>query len=1056
MHDIFRIRIVLVIAFAIWTVGSDLYAQASLVSGSISNSITNYSVGPGKNRLIVVAVESRKGGGIDATSITWGGQLLVQASEQVSVNSNLQVEIWYLDEAGIVAATAGAVWCRDFAVTWSAAPTNERFVAFTLKDVNQVSPVSDFDGANDTGSSTIALPSISVAVNDLVCYAAGINSNETHTSPVGYTEITEQSGGNPTMAVATKEIATAGTENPTATFSANGQVFIAGVVFSGLAASGPTTYYSLASGAWNLNTTWSLTSDGSSGAVPVGVWPTREDNVVIRTGHNVTINATDNNQSCGMSPDALGLANVGPFTSSNIDMFYHTGDIVIEGTLSVTNIEAMLGGYTHIFATGTLTLNSNLVQLGFLEADQASTLNSLDDLVLTGNSTTIINTNSTNTDNLVIDHTDATLCGTGVNTLQNGAGSKIDYTNLGSISQVCTSFTIACVGVGCSGFPAIGTGSFFSGITGPGGVGNLNTNEIWLMADQDAYTDAGSTLAVNSNTVRQWHDKSGNGRDAFQNTSANRPIYRTGQENGMPALQFTGDLFVDSPSLGIAGTSDLTYFVIFRDTQTGVGGINDGSGDYILDRTLATNPLMSLKPISGNIYALQKRDNAGAGLGGPASTTLINTNIKWIEMARDKGTAYNFFYDGILENTVADGDGDLSPSPLRIGRHATTANGGLRGFIHELFVYSSIVNNAQRILINNYLSAKYAMPLSVDDVYTMDNPVNGDYDSEVAGIGRASDGSYHKDAKGNGVVRMWNPKDLDNDEFLMWGHDNVVLNSSATAIGTAVDGTLIQVWLARIWRVSEVGDVGRVSISFDLSGLGGSPLGSNLRLLIDRDGDGFADNDVTPISGSVSNGIVVFSNVNFQNGDRFTLGNTDSSSPLPIELIMFKATPERDAVKLNWKTASEFNNDYFSVERSLDGEQWQLIGTVTGAGTTREENTYESMDYQPIRGVSYYRLRQTDFDGKISFSHIERVDFAGQNLIQVFPNPSEGIFYLVNSTQLDVESIRVVNSLGQQVFPLIKKGDTISIDLNSLSQGIYILQVWNGTFLSSVRLVKRN
>ncbi|MEP2671666.1 MAG: T9SS type A sorting domain-containing protein, partial [Cyclobacteriaceae bacterium] len=302
----------------------------------------------------------------------------------------------------------------------------------------------------------------------------------------------------------------------------------------------------------------------------------------------------------------------------------------------------------------------------------------------------------------------------------------------------------------------------------------------------------------------------------------------------------------------------------------------------------------------------------------------------------------------------------------------------------------------------------------------------------------------------------WNPKDLANSEFLMWGHDNAILNSSTTAVGTAVDGTVIQERLTRIWRVSETGDVGNVSISFDFSGVGGSPLGSNLRLLIDRDGDGFADNDVTPIVGSVSNGVATFANVDFQNGDRFTLGNTDASSPLPVELVMFKASPLRDAIQLKWTTASELNNDFFTVERSIDGEQWLSITTVAGAGTTSEAKVYDALDYLPVDGISYYRLRQTDFDGQVSFSAIERVNFISPDGIQVFPNPSSGVFYLTNSTQLEVENIKVVNNLGQTVFPSITKDGDITLDLSQLSQGIYILKVWDGASLRSARLVKRN
>ena len=142
----------------------------------------------------------------------------------------------------------------------------------------------------------------------------------------------------------------------------------------------------------------------------------------------------------------------------------------------------------------------------------------------------------------------------------------------------------------------------------------------------------------------------------------------------------------------------------------------------------------------------------------------------------------------------------------------------------------------------------------------MDDNGNGDFDFEVAGIGQASDGSNHLDAQGSSIVRMWNPSALGNSEFLIWGHDNTLLTNTSTAIGTAVDGTVIEERVSRIWRLTETGDVGTVSVSFDFSPFD-DPLGSNLRLLIDRDGDGFADNDVTPISGSSSGTTVVFSNV---------------------------------------------------------------------------------------------------------------------------------------------------------------------------------------------------
>ncbi len=1028
------------------------FSQASIVDNSTSTSKLSYSAGPGSNRLIVVAVESRQGGGIDATSITWGGQVLTQAHQQTSANRNLQVEIWFLNEAGIAAATAGAVWCHDFIVTWDATPISERFVAFTLKDVNQVSPVGDFDGANNASATTIALPAVTVAANDLVCYAAGRNASVTHTPPVGYTEITEQSGANPTMAVAIKQIAAGGTENPTATFSgAAGQVLIVGVVFSGLTATGPTTYYSLASGAWNLNTTWSLSADGSTGAVPAGTWPTRADNVVIRTGHNVTIDATDDNKSCGVSPDGLGLSNVGPFAGSNLPMFYQQGDIVVSGTLTVSGIEMMSDGYTKIESGGVFSLTSSYVNLGFLEADAGSALSSADDLILAGNSTTTINTTSISNDDLIISFTDALLCGSGTTTLQNGSGSLITFANGATINQVCTTFTIDCTGVGCSGFPVVGTGPPPLGNTGPGGIGASDVNRIWLMADRGTFSDAGTTPAANLAAVQQWNDQSGNGNNALQNTLANRPIFRTGQDNGLPALEFTGNLFIDPSSLGISGAGGFSYFVVFRDTQTGLGGLTDGSGEFILDRTTASNPLVSLKPITGNFYGFQKRSDAGTGLGGVLSSTSINTNIKWIEMERDRGVTYGIYYNGALENTIADTDGNLTPPVPRIGRHATTTNGGLRGFLHEFFTYSTTVNDAQRILINNYISAKYGTALAVNDLYTMDDPGNGNFDFEVAGIGQAVDGSSHRDARGTGVVRVWNSSDLDNNEFLLFGHDNTNLVSS-----NLVDvGAPVQERLSRVWRVSQVGGIGSVSLSFDISALA-NPLGSNLRLLIDRDGDGFADNDVPPLAGSFVGSTIVFSNVNFVNGDRFTLGNTDASVPLPVELTSFTVRALASSVQLDWETASELNNDFFAIERSKDAEVWEDIAIIKGAGTTAQATRYQAFDNLPLGGRTFYRLRQTDFDGQFAHSNIVSINFNGTLYVHIFPNPSSGVFTITGNGSVRDLQLRLFNNIGQQLpLELREENGTSTFDISYYPQGIYILQIFDGVSVKPFRLVKQ-
>ncbi|MCF8283324.1 MAG: hypothetical protein K9J45_23210, partial [Bacteroidales bacterium] len=114
-----------------------------------------------------------------------------------------------------------------------------------------------------------------------------------------------------------------------------------------------------------------------------------------------------------------------------------------------------------------------------------------------------------------------------------------------------------------------------------------------------------------------------------------------------------------------------------------------------------------------------------------------------------------------------------------------------------------------------------------------------------------------------------------------------------------------------------------------------------------------------------------------------------SFSLLPVEMVYFRAaSPDDEAVELNWRTASELNNEGFDIERSNDGRHWETLGFVPGHGTTQAEQSYAFTDERPLPGVNYYRLRQVDFDGKMEYSDIRSVMMEGSaNGIAVYPNP---------------------------------------------------------------------
>ena len=110
------------------------------------------------------------------------------------------------------------------------------------------------------------------------------------------------------------------------------------------------------------------------------------------------------------------------------------------------------------------------------------------------------------------------------------------------------------------------------------------------------------------------------------------------------------------------------------------------------------------------------------------------------------------------------------------------------------------------------------------------------------------------------------------------------------------------------------------------------------------------------------------------------------ASPLPIELLSFTAIPEDNSkVRCDWITASEINNDYFTVERSKDGMHFEPIGIVDGSGTTTDVHSYFHYDMHPYSGLSYYRLMQTDFDGLTTHSQIVAVRLEGRSNMAIYP-----------------------------------------------------------------------
>ena len=163
---------------------------------------------------------------------------------------------------------------------------------------------------------------------------------------------------------------------------------------------------------------------------------------------------------------------------------------------------------------------------------------------------------------------------------------------------------------------------------------------------------------------------------------------------------------------------------------------------------------------------------------------------------------------------------------------------------------------------------------------------------------------------------------------------------------------------------------------------------------------------------------------------------------LPIELIDFQAKLEDEHVNLTWQTASETNNDFFTIERTNDEFIWEEIGVINGAGNSSSLLNYSLLDTRPLKGISYYRLKQTDFDGHFEYSDIQSVRYGDESL-QFFPNPVESKLTILGSIE-EVSTVYIYNSVGQDVThftnQVVDNSEKRVIDFTALETGVYFVK----------------
>ena len=394
---------------------------------------------------------------------------------------------------------------------------------------------------------------------------------------------------------------------------------------------------------------------------------------------------------------------------------------------------------------------------------------------------------------------------------------------------------------------------------GPGGVGSMNELKIWL--------DANKITANDGDFLSSWADVSGNANNFSQASAPLQPFYTLNSTiNNGPAVSFAND-FLSSSSISDLDSDELTWVIVSNTSNTATqvllrsdysAGANVGSNRIWGNFTNSSEFISHSRESNGTIVKLIDSYNIGSTIW----------HSRW-----DGTTLFDTYIDETLisSSSIA----DASPSGhnnVFLGAATATNQYPFTGDIAELVIYNICLNNAQRIILDNYLSAKYSIGLSSNDKYSFD----ATFGNELAGIGREDASNEHLDAQGEGIVRI-TATSLDNNDYLLFGHDGLALNSTTTGTPSAyTSSTPAGEIFERTWRVTEANEVGDLTISFDVSS-NGFGLTPDYELLIDNDGD--FSSGASVITGTYSSGIVTFTVLGSELEDAyyFTLGNPSTN-----------------------------------------------------------------------------------------------------------------------------------------------------------------------------------
>lgn len=476
-----------------------------------------------------------------------------------------------------------------------------------------------------------------------------------------------------------------------------------------------------------------------------------------------------------------------------------------------------------------------------------------------------------------------------------------------------------------------------------------------------------------------------------------------GQPNEVSIGDFDGD---GKPDVALGGNGGGTFVSVYRNTSTPgtisfaarvdfTASSGQGNGNKVIDIDGDGKPDILSVHWSGNCLWVLRNTSSGAGnisfaTGVSFSTTSQPHKIDVGDLDGDGKP--DVVITAFTSNTMSVFRNTSSPGAISFATRQDYAPGTVPYFVHIGDLDGD--NKADVAVVNR-------------DVATLAVYRNTSTAGSISFAGKQDFATMTGTMTHYGVAFG----DLDGDGKLDIAVGNYTLNKTSVFKNTSTSGAIS--FATRV-------DISS-GVSYDVG-------------IDDFDGDGRPDLAVTNSGSTVS-----------------ILRNTCLT--LPIELFSFTAKIQSEKVLLQWSTASEVNNDYFTLERSHNAIDFENIGVVNGAGTYGMSSSYSFMDEHPADGLNYYRLKQTDYDGQFTYSAVVVIDVGtNQSALVAYPNPFSNELMILGTTTGGM--VVLYDVVGQEVYRCETTEGATKIISTTLRSGIYLLRYTLENKTKQLRIVK--